>query len=102
MLKSATACSAFIARASESAAFPSTSFVAIDFRSDDIAVTVGQTLAIVLRRVAGSGGNDVLMLAEQGTAEDYPGGTGCQRIGGSGTGWTAHTGDFYFRTRVSP
>lgn len=75
-------------------------FVPIDFTSQQIPVIAGQTLAIVLIRVVGSGTSDVFWVGENG-AEEYPGGTALQRNGGSGAGWTALPGnDLYFRTKV--
>jgi hypothetical protein len=88
--------------ASSLPAVPSQAFVTIDFASQSIPCVAGQTLAVVLIRVSGSGNADVLWITENQSGEDYAGGSGMQRVGGSGTSWAAITGDFYFRTRVSP
>ena len=74
-------------------------FVSIDFSSLNIQVIAGQQLAIVIMRVVGSGGSDVLWVGEN-QLEDYPAGHDVQRNGGSGTTWTSLTNDFYFRTYV--
>lgn len=77
----------------------SSAFVSIDFSAQNIPVIAGQKLAIVLMRVVGTGGSDVLWITEN-QPEDYPGGNGAQRNGGSGVAWAPLASDYYFRTHV--
>jgi hypothetical protein len=77
----------------------SSAFVRVDFSAQNIPVIAGQRLAIVLMRVVGTGGSDVLWITEN-QPEDYLGGNGVQRNGGTGAAWTPLVSDFYFRTHV--